>query len=303
MPIENQMAKLIQLDSGDRKPYDMFQPRRPPLQSDTSEDLQFIVDQYWSWHFDPSVTNAATILLMTDLGWKKTSQLSVPLGALTSPLGRALSHSDPDIRDTALTVFDSQIEIPAGTVLIGEDLTSVFVDAFKVGRYPVTNAQYKRFIDATDHRSPYSWEDNQFQLNTGDHPVVWVNCEDAGVYADWVGGRLPSFEEWERAARGDDDRLFTWGSEIDKPRCNTAEAGARTTTPVGTFPGGISRFGCYDLLGNVWEWTSTWYDENRHFRVVRGGAWYYNHDHATCIGYDLFSKEYTEFVIGFRVCF
>ena len=297
------MAKLIQLDGSNRKPCGVSQPRRPPLQSNTSENLQFIVDQYWSWHFDSSVTDAARLLLATNLGWNETNQLSVPLGALTSPLGTALSHSNPDIRDAALTVFDSQVKIPAGTVLIGEDLNSVFVDAFKIGRYPVTNAQYKRFIDATGHRDPYSWEDNQFLPNTGDHPVIWVSSEDAEVYADWVGGRLPSFEEWERAARGDDDRLFTWGDKIDKPRCNTAEAGARTTTPVGTFPEGISQFGCYDLLGNVWEWTSTWYDENQHFRVVRGGAWYYNHDHATCIGYDLFSKEYTEFVIGFRVCF
>ena len=297
------MAKLIQLDGSNRKPCSVSQPRRPPLQSNTSENLQFIVDQYWSWHFDSSVTDAARLLLATNLGWNETNQLSVPLGALTSPLGTALSHSNPDIRDVALTVFDSQVKIPAGTVLVGEDLNSVFVDAFKIGRYPVTNAQYKRFIDATGHRDPYSWEDNQFLPNTGDHPVIWVSSEDAEVYADWVGGRLPSFEEWERAARGDDDRLFTWGDKIDKPRCNTAEAGARTTTPVGTFPEGISQFGCYDLLGNVWEWTSTWYDENQHFRVVRGGAWYYNHDHATCIGYDLFSKEYTEFVIGFRVCF
>ena len=70
---------------------------------------------------------------------------------------------------------------------------------------------------------------------------------------------------------------FRGGNEIDKPRCNTVELGAGGTTPVGAFPDGVSPFGCYDMLGNVWEWTSTWYDENNpHFRVVRGGAWYYN---------------------------
>ena len=114
---------------------------------------------------------------------------------------------------------------------------------------------------------------------------------------------MPSFEEWERAARGDDARTFPWGNEIDKPRCNTAEAGVGNTTPVGTFPDGISPFGCYDLLGNVWEWSSTWYDENQTFRIVRGGAWYYNHDHASCSSYDFFSRDYSEFVIGFRVAF
>ena len=67
------------------------------------------------------------------------------------------------------------------------------------------------------------------------------------------------------------ERIFPWGDEIDKPRCNTVELGAGGTTPVGAFPDGISPFGCYDMLGNVWEWTSTWYDEdNPHFRVVTG---------------------------------
>ena len=83
----------------------------------------------------------------------------------------------------------------------------------------------------------------------------------------------------------------------------TAEAGIGTTTPVGMFPEGMSSFGCYDLLGNAWEWTSTWYDDDQQFRVVRGGAWYYNHEHATCTSYDFFSQDYAEFVIGFRLAF
>ena len=74
----------------------------------------------------------------------------------------------------------------------------------------------------------------------GDHPVVWVNCEDAEEYAKYVGGRLPSFTEWQYAARGNDDRMFPWGYEIDKPRCNTVELGANDTTPVGAFKEGIS---------------------------------------------------------------
>jgi formylglycine-generating enzyme required for sulfatase activity len=136
----------------------------------------------------------------------------------------------------------------------------------------------------------------------GDHPVTWVSCEDAEAYATWADCRLPTFEEWQRAIRGGDERRFPWGDEIDKPRCNTAELGVGGTTPVGTFPEGVSLFGCYDMLGNVWEWTSTWYDDDDpQFRVVRGGAWYYNHEHSTSTSYDFFSKEYTEFVIGFRV--
>ena len=142
--------------------------------------------------------------------------------------------------------------------------------------------------------------------------MTWVSCEDAEAYAAWAGParrlglperscRLPAFEEWERAARGSDGRLFPWGSEIDKPRCNTSELGAGGTTPVGAFPEGVSPFGCYDMVGNVWEWTSTWYDDEQHFRVVRGGAWFYTHDLSTCASFDFFSKEYAEFVLGFRL--
>jgi formylglycine-generating enzyme required for sulfatase activity len=171
-----------------------------------------------------------------------------------------------------------------------------------MARYPATNAQYQQFIQATGHRHPQSWEDGTYPEKKGDHPVVEVSCEDAEAYAAWTGCRLPTFEEWERVARGNDERLFPWGYEIDKPRCNTVELGAGGTTPVGAFPDGVSPFGCYDMLGNVWEWTSTWYDDDDpQFRVVRGGAWYYNHEHSTSTSYDFFSKEYAEFVIGFRV--
>ena len=74
-----------------------------------------------------------------------------------------------------------------------------------------------------------------------------------------------------------------------------------TTTPVVSFRDGVSPFGCYDMVGNVWEWTDTPYDDERNFRVACGGAWYYNHDYSTCTSYDFFSNGYAEFVIGFRI--
>jgi formylglycine-generating enzyme required for sulfatase activity len=294
----------IKLKKLDGKEWDARRKNRVELaQCGGLDALQQLLNHYWTWHFDESLAGIARLLLATDLSWERTPrELTPPVESLLSPLGHALDHGDMQIRDDALQILDSMIDVPAGEVLIGEELEPFQVDEFQIGRYPVTNAQYQRFIQETGHRTPKGWEAGAYPEKRGDHPVTWVNTEDAETYASWAGSRLPCFEEWQRAVRAEDDRLFPWGYEVDKPRCNTAELRAGGTTPVGAFPDGVSPFGCYDMLGNVWEWTSTWYDDNDpNFRVVCGGAWYYNHDHSTCISFDFFSKDYTEFVIGFRI--
>ncbi len=298
------MAELIKLETlVEGSGTDRLKARVTLAQSDDPKALQQLLKQYWTWHFEESLTETARLLLATNLGWEQIRALTTPpIGEVISPLGHALDHADQNVRDAAFQVLSNMVDIPVGEVLIGDELTPLRVEGFHMARYPVTNAQYQRFIQATGHRQPQSWEGGAYPEKKGDHPVVEVSCEDAEAYAAWVGYRLPAFEEWERAVRGNDERLFPWGDEIDKPRCNTVELGAGGTTPVGAFPDGVSPFGCYDMLGNVWEWTSTRYDEEApHFRVVRGGAWYYNHDYSTCTSYDFFSKEYTEFVIGFRL--
>ena len=282
---------------------DRKKTRMSLAQSDQPAALEQLIDRYWTWHFDDSLSEAARTLLAADLGWEKMRDVTTPpVGEVISPLGYALDHKDANIHDAAFQVLDTMVDIPAGEALIGEELAPLCVEAFQIGRYPITNAQYQRFIREMGHKPPPSWEGDAYPEKKGDHPVVWVSCEDAEAYAEWAGCRLPAYEEWTRAIRGADGRLFPWGDEIDKPRCNTAELGAGDTTPVGAFPEGVSPFGGYDMIGNVWEWTSTWYDEEAgHFRVVCGGAWYYNHDVSTCTSFDFFSKEYAEFIIGFRV--
>ena len=298
------LAELIKLETlSEGSGADRRKARVALAQSDDPEALRELLKGYWTWHFEKSLTEAARLLLATNLRWEQMRPLiTPPVGEVISPLGHALDHADQSVRGAAFQVLDNMVDIPAGEVLIGEELTPLRVEGFQMACYPVTNAQYQQFVQATGHQHPQSWEEGTYPEKKGDHPVVEVSCEDAEAYAAWAGCRLSTFEEWERAVRSDDGRLFPWGDEIDKPRCNTVELGAGGTTPVGAFPEGVSPFGCYDMLGNVWEWTGTWYDEDDpHFRVVRGGAWYYNHDYSTCTTYDFFSKEYTEFVIGFRI--
>ena len=164
---------------------------------------------------------------------------------------------------------------------------------YAIGRYPVTNAEYAAFVQATDHRPPEHWPDGRVPPGLQDHPVVYVSHEDAEAYCRWLSRvtgrfyRLPTEGEWEKAARGPwpEARRYPWGDEWRPDFCNTREAGREGTTPVHQFEGvNRSPFGVVDLAGNVWEWTSSWYErypgstyESLHFgrdyRVVRGGSW------------------------------
>jgi len=152
---------------------------------------------------------------------------------------------------------------------------TVDVPAFAIDRCPVTNAQYKRFIDATGHHPPYGWNGRDFPDGKGDHPVTCVGWQDADAYARWAGLRLPTEAEWEKAARGTDGRAYPWGNEwrddatrVDDPGQPRTQA---LTTPVGAFPGGASPYGVLDLSGNVAEWTST---PSQPADAQRNWAWY-----------------------------
>ena len=106
-----------------------------------------------------------------------------------------------------------------------------------------------------------------------EHPVVYVDLDDARAYAAWAGKRLPTEEEWQYAAEGQDRSRYPWGSAIRPDVCNAGERGG--TTPVRAFPKGRSPFGCYDMCGNTWEWTESERSEGRtRFAMIRGGSFY-----------------------------
>ncbi len=165
--------------------------------------------------------------------------------------------------------------IPAGEFLMGSEagfpaerpVHRVFLDAFYLSKYPVTNAQYERFVAETGHRVPYL-DDRRMQFDNWDqekrtyppgraqHPVTLVSWRDAQTYCEWAGGRLPTEAEWEKAARGGlEGKLYPWGDEIDPSLANYDNR--EGTTPVGSYP--PSEYGLYDMAGNVWEWCSGWY--------------------------------------------
>jgi formylglycine-generating enzyme required for sulfatase activity len=195
-------------------------------------------------------------------------------------------------------------EQPAGPVELAE---------FTIGKYPVTNAQYAAFAKATGRKDAITGKD--------DHPVVNVSWDDAVAFAEWLSVqtgklfRLPTEAEWEKAARGTDGRIYPWGDAWDPKKANTREGGAGRTTPVGQYsPGGDSPYGCADMAGNVWEWTSSLYrpypyepGDGREdlkaggARVLRGGAYYDDPGGVRCACRFRDLPDYGSGDIGFRV--
>jgi formylglycine-generating enzyme required for sulfatase activity len=143
----------------------------------------------------------------------------------------------------------------------------------------VTNAQFDEFLKASRYRPRHGekflkhWTRGRPPSGLEDHPVVNVDLDDARAYATWAGTRLPTEEEWQYAAQGADGRHYPWGEQIEPGRCNAGETGG--TTPVQAFPLGRSPYGCYDMCGNVWQWTESERSDGRtRFCIIRGGAFY-----------------------------
>ena len=139
---------------------------------------------------------------------------------------------------------------------------TVTLPTYYIDKYEVSNARYEDFLDATGFRRPGSWVNGSpAEEGLGDYPVGGVPFKAASRYCEWAGGRLPTEAEWEKAARGDDGREFPWGNEFDFDKANLAVlADERNTTErIDSKESGVSPYGAYNMTGNVWEWTSSWY--------------------------------------------
>jgi formylglycine-generating enzyme required for sulfatase activity len=174
--------------------------------------------------------------------------------------------------------LDATVELAAGTYRLGEAGAerAATLGAVRIGRWPVVNASVARFVRATG-RDVSPWLARKLADSLlADHPATDVTYEDAEAFCAWAGGRLPTGDEWEAAARGPDARPWPWGETFDPERCACAEAAAGWTAPVRAHPDGAAPCGAQQLAGNVWEWVSDPPDEDG-WRTVRGGS---HLDHA-----------------------
>lgn len=229
--------------------------------------------------------------------------------------------------DEEKTVAFDWVKIPAGDFLMGSDKRkdlaaldeelpqeSMYLPEYRIARVPVTNAQYKQFVDATDHKPPKHWQNGQIPKDKESHPVVNVTWYDSIAFCRWAGVRLPTEAEWEKAARGTDGRIWPWGNEPpDKERCNF-NMNVGDTTPVDAYSKGDSPYGVLDMAGNVWEWTSSLnkaypYNTNDDRenpasavpRVLRSGSFDNNQDLVRCAYRDFNYPGGCYNRLGFRV--
>jgi len=156
------------------------------------------------------------------------------------------------------------------------------ISSFYIDKYPATNADFKKFVDAT-HYHPKDdlnflrdWKDGTYPKGWENRPVTWVSQEDARAYASWAGKRLPHEWEWQYAAQGTDGRLYPWGNEWDDNAVPAPEKSRRMRSPdpVDAHAKGASPFGVMDMVGNVWQWTEEFVDEHTRGGILRGGSYY-----------------------------
>jgi len=172
-----------------------------------------------------------------------------------------------------LEVVDGMLLVPAGTFRFGAEGKELFLDTFYIDRYPVTNAEYMRFVRETGYR-PTRYVD-QPKRNRPNQPVVGVSYADAAQYAKWAGKSLPTEEQWEKAARGTDGRPFPWGNDPpgQSDACFGLDPVEGAPTDVGQTLRNVSPFGVHDMCGGVWEWTSSRSQPGSEYVVVRGGCY------------------------------
>jgi formylglycine-generating enzyme required for sulfatase activity len=189
--------------------------------------------------------------------------------------------------------------VPAGPFLYGEAREEESLPEYWVDKTPVSNAEYARFVAASGNEPPSHWGGDVPPAGIAHHPVVFVSWDDAAAYAAWTGKRLPTEEEWEKAARGEDGRQFPWGDDAPTSEHCNFDNNVGATTPVKRYsPQGDSYYGCSDMAGNVWEWTDSTTVEV--LQVFRGGAFNRGMEEMRAANRDGFLPDERKSDLGFR---
>jgi len=251
-------------------------------------------------------------------------------GTTRTPLEQSMPETDSTVQpsSTAVPRQDDMVMISAGPFVRGTQAggydeapeRTIYLDAYTIDRYEVTNHQYQAFVLATAHRKaapPSRYAKNLTAMRGVNQPAVYVSWDDADAFCRWKGKRLPTEAEWEKAMRGVDERLWPWGDTPDLVAANWAAAkdGFDFTAPGGSFPRDVSPFGVADGAGNVMEWVADWYAEDtyRHpndrnprgpehglYKVLRGGGYTSTGKDVRITSRSRMVPDFRDETIGFR---
>jgi len=247
-----------------------------------------------------------------------------PLATATSKLGIGSTIIGNDGM-TLLYVPEGEFIMGSNSSESGDNLIhKVILDAFWIDQTEVTNTQYATCVSSggcipPSETSSFTRSNYYGNSQFDDYPVIYVNWNKASAYCSWVGRRLPTEAEWEKAARGTDGRAYPWGNDWSNTDSlvnsghGVIESG--DTTKVGNYKSGASPYGAYDMAGNVWEWVNDWYSKNYYqsspslnplgpdsgqYRILRGGSWYFNDWGTNSAVRNPFDPTYTGMILGFR---
>jgi len=185
----------------------------------------------------------------------------------------------------------NMVLVPAGEFIFGhgDQQKKINLKAFYIDIYEVSNTEYRKFNPR-----------HQFPTGEENFPATGITFFDAKAYAEWRGKRLPAEEEWEKAARGTDGRIYPWGNEFDSKKANVIEAGIYGLVENTGYESGKSPYGCYNMCGNAWEWTSTGIENDEEKHVLKGGSNLNTRNYATTYVKEIEDNLSNYSSIGFR---
>lgn len=195
----------------------------------------------------------------------------------------------PSAKKKDARVYDEMVVVPAGKFIYGKpgETKEINLPAYSIDKYEVTNSQFARFN--LDHR---------YEPDKANFPVTMVSLNDASAHCEALDKRLPTEQEWEKAARGTDGRIYPWGNEFIKIACITSETATEgQPMPVGSCEKGKSPYGAMDMAGNVWEWTSSF---SERYSILRGGSFFEEGDSAKVFSSLLSIPDDSKDYVGFR---
>jgi serine/threonine protein kinase len=273
----------------------------------------------------PSVTSSVSATDTPEAGSIPSETSIPPTNTSTTELGIGSTRTRPVDGMVMMYIPEGSFEMGSPKDFYDNEkpIHTVTLDAYWMDRTEVTNAKYALCVQAGDCRPPLqksSHERERYYGNSNydDYPVIYVDWNMAKTYCEWAGARLPTEAEWEKAARGIDGRTYPWGEEIDCKKANYIDTCVGDTSKVGSYAGGVSPYGLFDMAGNVWEWMNDWYVWNYYANSpssnpqgpssgqdhsVRGGSWLNGYYYArSALRYQIPLPDYNNslYVIGFR---